>query len=215
MRTMQTGNPSFLKKWPGMIFIAIILIFSLNHEATANGSNYKRIVAIGGSVTEIVYALGEQDRLIARDTTSVYPQEAFSLPDVGYIRRLSPEGVLSVSPDLILALEGSGPPEAIETLKAANVPIVFVPEGYTAEAIKEKVTFIGRAIGASENASALKKKIDEEIELVRNQIDTARHPKKSIVYSIPAGWKGFGIRQKYCRKWDHRLGRCKQCNFRI
>src|SRR6188768_3457559 len=67
-----------------------------------------RIVAVGGSITEIVYALGEEKRLIARDSTSVYPEAAFSLPDVGYMRALSPEGVLSVKPNAILALQGSG-----------------------------------------------------------------------------------------------------------
>src|SRR5690606_14563573 len=63
-----------------------------------------RIAAIGGSLTEIVYALGEEGRLVARDSTSVYPQEALKLPDVGYMRQLSPEGVLSVNPSGILAL---------------------------------------------------------------------------------------------------------------
>ena len=45
-----------------------------------------RIVAIGGSITEIVYALGEEERLVARDSTSVYPEAALKLPDVGYMR---------------------------------------------------------------------------------------------------------------------------------
>ena len=47
------------------------------------------IVSIGGPVTEIVYALGEENRLIARDTTSVFPEAAEELPDVGYMRQLS------------------------------------------------------------------------------------------------------------------------------
>ena len=46
------------------------------------GSGPRRIVAIGGSVTEIVYALGEQDRLAGRDTTSVFPPEALALPEL-------------------------------------------------------------------------------------------------------------------------------------
>ncbi|HEY4193548.1 MAG TPA: ABC transporter substrate-binding protein, partial [Mesorhizobium sp.] len=79
-----------------------------------------KIASIGGSITEIVFALGEQDRLVARDSTSVYPQEAFKLPDVGYMRQLSPEGVLSVDPSGILALQGSGPKEAIDVLKKAS-----------------------------------------------------------------------------------------------
>ena len=73
----------------------------------------ERVVSLGGGVSEIVHALGETDRLVARDTTSTYPESVVALPDVGYIRALSAEGVLSVDPDLILAKEGAGPPEAV------------------------------------------------------------------------------------------------------
>ncbi|MCC6205811.1 MAG: hemin ABC transporter substrate-binding protein, partial [Hyphomicrobiales bacterium] len=43
-----------------------------------------RVVSIGGAITEIVYALGEEKMLVGRDSTSVYPEAAFALPDVGY-----------------------------------------------------------------------------------------------------------------------------------
>ena len=103
------------------------------------------VVAIGGSVTEIIYALGEQDQLVARDTTSMFPPEASELPDVGYIRALSPEGVLSVNPKKIVALEGSGPPESLDVLKKASVPIVIIPEGYSREGIVNKIKAVGAA----------------------------------------------------------------------
>lgn len=53
----------------------------------------KAIVAIGGPVTEAIFALGEGDRVVARDTTSRYPAEVNALPDVGYMRALSAEGL--------------------------------------------------------------------------------------------------------------------------
>ncbi|TIQ53378.1 MAG: hemin ABC transporter substrate-binding protein, partial [Mesorhizobium sp.] len=64
-------------------------------EGTEVFTNPSKIAAIGGSITEIVFALGEEDRLVARDSTSRYPEAALKLPDVGYMRQLSPEGVLS------------------------------------------------------------------------------------------------------------------------
>lgn len=123
----------------------------------------KRIVAIGGSVTEIVYALGQEDRLVARDTTSVFPPEAHSLPDVGYIRALSPEGVMSANPDLILLLEGSGPPETVEVLKKSGIEIAEIPEGFTAQAILEKVKAIGDALGVREEAEVLSASLKEKL----------------------------------------------------
>ncbi|MBZ9937096.1 ABC transporter substrate-binding protein [Mesorhizobium sp. BR1-1-16] len=114
-----------------------------------------RIVSIGGAVTEILYALGAGDRVIARDQTSLYPPEALMKPDVGYMRALSAESVLSVKPDLILAVEGSGPKEALDLLLAASVPIVILPEPYSAKGIAEKIAMIADVIGEPEKGKAL------------------------------------------------------------
>lgn len=114
-----------------------------------------RIVAIGGAVTEIVFALGEQNRLVARDSTSIWPREAMALPDVGYMRALSPEGVLSVEPSGILALQGSGPKETVEVLRKASVPYVEVPEAYDHDGILERIRVVGKALGVEDKAAAL------------------------------------------------------------
>lgn len=113
------------------------------------------IVSVGGPITEIIYALGEEDRLVARDTTSLFPAAAQDLPDVGYMRALSAEGVLSVGPDLIIARSTSGPAEALEQLRGAAVPIVFVEDGFTAEAVTASVATVGEALGVEEKAAAL------------------------------------------------------------
>ena len=88
-----------------------------------------RLVTIGGAVTEIVYEIGFGDKVVGRDTPSYYPDAVNKVPDVGYMRALSPEGVLSVSPTAILMIEGSGPQTAIDVLAKAEVPVVAVPEG--------------------------------------------------------------------------------------
>jgi iron complex transport system substrate-binding protein len=127
----------------------------------------RRIVAVGGSVTEVVFALGEQHRLIARDTTSTYPAEANALPDVGYIRALSPEGVLSVDPDLILMLEGSGPPEAVAVLEKTGIAIARVPEAYTGEGIVAKVRAVGEALGVADRAEPLARRLEADLAAAR------------------------------------------------
>ncbi|WP_375688411.1 hemin ABC transporter substrate-binding protein [Pseudooceanicola sp. LIPI14-2-Ac024] len=124
----------------------------------------QRVVSVGGAVTEIVYALGEEGRLVARDTTSNFPAAAEALPDVGYIRALSPEGVLSVAPDLILSEEGAGPPEAVELLKAAAIPFAEVPDGFTRDAVLAKITAVGDALAVPEKAAALAEKVGAELD---------------------------------------------------
>lgn len=109
-----------------------------------------RVLAIGGSVTETVFALGQGDRLVARDSTSSYPVQAQALPDVGYMRALSAEGVLSVAPDLILAEDGAGPPETIALLAQAGIPMRTVPQGFDAGGLPAKITAIAAALGVPE-----------------------------------------------------------------
>ncbi len=84
-------------------------------------ADVSRVVSVGGAVTEIIYALGEEGRLVGRDSTSTYPEAAKTVPDVGYMRQLAPEGIIAVNPSAIVAVEGSGPPEALAVLKEANI----------------------------------------------------------------------------------------------
>jgi iron complex transport system substrate-binding protein len=147
----------------------------------------QRIVAVGGAVTEIVYALGEESRLVARDTTSNHPPAAVALPDVGYIRALSAEGVLSVNPDMILSETGAGPIETIELLREAAVPVVEVNGGFSREAIGEKVMTVAAVLGVPEKGSALAAQVDAEIAAAMAEIDTAHRPKVLFVLSTAGG----------------------------
>jgi iron complex transport system substrate-binding protein len=133
-------------------------------EETAVLPDTSRIASIGGAITEIVFALGEEKKLVARDSTSVYPEAAFQLPDVGYMRQLSPEGVLSVNPTGILALQGSGPKEAIDVLKKASVPYVEIKESWDHAGIVERVRAVGKAIGAGDKAEVLAKEVDTKLQ---------------------------------------------------
>lgn len=107
-----------------------------------------RILAIGGAVTETLYALGLEDWVVAVDTSSTYPPRALGeKPNVGYIRALSPEGVLSVGPDLIIALDGAGPPDAVKVLKSAAIPFETLPEARDEAAVLANIRRIAALAG--------------------------------------------------------------------
>jgi len=118
-------------------------------------SDASRIVSIGSSVTETLYALGLEERIVAVDTTSTFPDRVRSKPNVGYMRALSPEGVLSLDPTLIVAVEGSGPPEVVTLLERSTVPFVLVPDPKSLEGALAKIALVARAVGKEEEGSAL------------------------------------------------------------
>ncbi len=142
-------------------------------SATTLQAEEQRVIAIGSSITEIIYALGQQDRLVGRDRTSTYPADAMDLPDVGYRRALSPEGVLSVAPDLVLALEGSGPPDAISVLQEAGVEFVTIDEEFTRDGIVEKIRAVGAALGVETEAEKLAASAAQQLDQAQESASAA------------------------------------------
>jgi iron complex transport system substrate-binding protein len=130
--------------------------------------NPTRIVSIGGAITEILYALGFEDRLAGVDSTSLYPSAALrDKPNVGYMRQLSAEGVLGLNPSLVMAMQGSGPKETIEILEAAKVPLVMVPETFSEQGLLDKIALVGRAMDAGPRAACLAKVVAGDLAQLR------------------------------------------------
>src|SRR5262245_36542858 len=130
--------------------------------------NPARIVSIGGAITEILYALGFEDRLAGVDSTSLYPVQALrDKANVGYMRQLSAEGVLGLNPSLVLAMQGSGPKETIEVLEAAKVPLVMVPETFSEAGLIDKIRLVGHAMGADPRAECLMKVVAGDLAQLR------------------------------------------------
>jgi iron complex transport system substrate-binding protein len=167
--------------WPGAVLA--------EEKQAGSEADTSRLVAVGGSITEIVYALGAGERLVARDTTSTYPPEATKLPDIGYMRQLSPESVLSVDPTAVLAQEGSGPPEAMDVLKKAAVPLIVVPDKYSEDGILEKIRIIGEALGRKEAAEKLAHTVREEIDAAEKRLAAVKVPKRVLFILSAQGGK--------------------------
>ena len=116
----------------------------------------KRVVSLGGSITETIVALGHKDALIGIDTTSVYPPNVVSkLPSVGYLRQLSTEGVLSLEPGVIIASDQIGPKTVVDQLKKSGVKIEMFDKDLTPESATKNIRRLGEIFGESAKADAL------------------------------------------------------------
>jgi iron complex transport system substrate-binding protein len=119
-------------------------------------ANAQRVIAVGGAITEIIYALGAQATLAAVDTTSQYPADALKrLPNVGYMRALAAEGVLSLRPTLVIADGDAGPPAALAQLKAAGVVVVLLRKDPSAQGVAYKMRAVARLLGRDSDGEAL------------------------------------------------------------
>jgi iron complex transport system substrate-binding protein len=148
-----------------------------------------RIVSIGGPVTEIVFALGKGDHVVAVDTSSVFPPEVTRLPQIGYQRTLSAESVLAHAPDLVVATADAGPPAALDQLRAAGVAVEIIPTALTIEAAGARIEAVGAALGVRPMASDLADRVRRHATQARAGCCAADHrtPRALLVYARGGG----------------------------
>lgn len=123
----------------------------LNCETTQNSS---RIVVAGGSITEIIYFLNSEEKIVALDVTSNYPEKAKELPSIGYVRNLSAEGILSMNPSIVFGEDDMGPPGVIKQLRDINIDLRIIPEEKTIDGILDKIYCIASIIDKVPNAES-------------------------------------------------------------
>ena len=122
-----------------------------------------RVVTLGGTVTEIVYALGAGDAVVGTDISSLYPPEATRLPQVGYYRSVPVEGVAALRPDLVLASEQAGPPDALARLQSLGLTVVKVPDGATLASLRARIVAVAAALGREAQAGGLVGQLEREL----------------------------------------------------
>lgn len=88
-----------------LILILFFLIFlnPIYVNSCDRAYNPSKITVAGGSLTEILYFLEEQSKIVAVDLTSNFPEETKKFPSIGYVRNLSAEGVYLLNLHLLLA----------------------------------------------------------------------------------------------------------------
>lgn len=167
----------------------IVLSAAMAAAARAEPYDTSRIVSVGGDVTEILYALGLGDSVVAVDTTSVHPQPAVSQKkSVGYMRALSSEGVLAVGPTLILATDKAGPPEVVAALKASSTPYVTVEAPDTPEGVAEKVDLVAKIVGKEDAGRTLAARIRADFDAVAQARTRIGSPVKALfLLSVQSG----------------------------
>lgn len=167
-------------------FIGLLLSLIISSYALAN----ERIVSIDGSITEIIYALGAQKDLVGVDTTSRYPQAASKLPQVGYMRQLAVEGILSLRPTKVFATTSAGPEEVFDKLKAAKVEVIRIDNQYSLKGVLTKIKQIGKALNKKPEADALVNQLNAKFEHLLSAIKEKKSQPK-VLFILGAGERGL------------------------
>lgn len=172
-----------MAKYTGTFLLSILCMVSVAVDAQSK----ERVVSVAGSLTEIMYELKLHGSLIAVDTTSQWPSEAASLPQVGYQRALSAEGILSLMPTMVLATADAGPPEVLQQLIDAGVNITVFPRDYSIEGVFERINAIGDMFDQREEAQRLIDSMLQE-QLTKSTLNRKlKKPKVAFLLGTNAG----------------------------
>ncbi len=152
------------------IFLALGLFLSTTtaHAQPETAAN-NRIISAGSSITELVVALGAKEQLVAVDITSRKYNSDEALPQVGYHRQLSAEGLMALEPTHLIGSSEMGPENTLTLLKSGGIKVETVPSGDTEQDLFDRIDKIAQITATQDKAQALKASIDEQLNNIKSR----------------------------------------------
>ncbi len=169
-----------------IVLVALLGLIGLPLQAAEH-----RLISADGAITEIIYALGAEDQLIAVDSTSRYPEAVRALPQVGYLRALPFEGVLAMDPDVLITTEEAAPEETLERLIRAGVEVHQLPVVRTPEETFERIRAVGRLVAQAEKAEQLATELAQQVAAVKERHQGNGKPR--VLFLLSAGNHGVMV----------------------
>jgi iron complex transport system substrate-binding protein len=161
----------------------------------------RRIVSLAPNLTETVYALGLQERLVGDTDYCDYPKEASAKPHVGGPMTPSIEAIVALQPDLVLATTSINRAETVAALERVGIP-VYVSDPHSVEDLLAGIRRIAEVTGASASGKTLVDGLQVRLDAVRTALN-GRTPRRVlfVVWSSPMISIGQGTFIADALKW--------------
>jgi len=140
-----------------------------------------RIVSLAPNLTETIYALGLQDRLVGDTDYCDFPPEAQQKTKVGGAINPSIETIASLHPDLVLVTKNLNRLETVNALDSLGIPS-YATDPHTVEAIIASTERLADLLGAPETGTALGKDMERRIAAIKDRI--ALLPLRSVLFVV-------------------------------
>ncbi|WP_276370495.1 ABC transporter substrate-binding protein [Chryseolinea sp. H1M3-3] len=139
----------------------------------------ERIITAGSAITETVCALGDCDKIIASDKTSLYPVAIQNLPSIGYRSGINAEGILSLKPTMVIVEKGYVEASVLDLLSNTPVKLIIVDRKLNVEDTKKMIRQIATTLGKVTAGTKLINRIENEFAEIKLLLQ-----KKSITPSV-------------------------------
>jgi len=129
-------------------------------------SEPSKIVSVSPALTEIVFALGAEDKLVGRSDYDDYPEAVFDIQSVGPIDLPDTELIASLEPDVVIA-SSIFSEEAYNAITDLGIPVVIIRDETTLNGMFGVIADVADVIGAHEEGEALVAELQTELDELR------------------------------------------------
>ncbi|MES2454653.1 MAG: ABC transporter substrate-binding protein [Bacteroidota bacterium] len=172
---------------PKISFIICLMVLT-TVTFSALATSPKRIITLSGSLTETVDALGFGAQIVAVDVTSIYPDYISKKPKVSKDRTISAEGIISFSPDLVLAPENMISKAVQYQLAAAGIKVLVIKQEYSAKGALVFIRQVAAALGNPPKGETLVKQTSAAVEQALETVKkNPKSPKVLFLYARGTG----------------------------
>jgi len=141
----------------------------------------QRIVSLAPSVTEIIYALGAQDRLVGDTDYCDYPAEARQKKHVGSVMAPNMEEIVALRPDVVIASKAGNRIETVRALESLHIS-VYGTYARTVSEVLQSMLKMGSIIGAGGQASKLVADLQARLDDLRRRLENA--PRVRVLFVV-------------------------------
>jgi len=175
--------------WPLILFLLILVVAMvglkqapINTESSQNEP--QRIITLAPNITEIAFALGLDEQVIAVTKYCDYPAQVKSLPHVGGFIDPNIEAIVALQPDLVILVATQQ--QTIKQLQQLNIPTLAIHNATLAD-IKYSILAIGKKTQHQQQAQQLLTEIEQKISAVTDKVAKLDRPKVMVTMGHSIG----------------------------
>jgi iron complex transport system substrate-binding protein len=141
-----------------------------------------RVITLAPHLTELVYAIGAEDRLVGVVDYSDFPPEARSMPRIGDAFRFDLERILVLNADLALAWEGGTPAAVIDDLRRLGIAVESIETRRLGD-LPRALRVLGERLQHAETGEAAARNFEGELARLRRQFTGQADPLR-VFYQV-------------------------------
>lgn len=146
-----------------------------------------KIVSLNGTVSEIVAGLGLEKNIVGTDIASNYPESLKSKPKVGHNRKINVEGVLSLQPNIVVAIDKEVSPQLAAQFETAGIKLLLFKQEFSVAGVKNLIRSVGDSLLQQAKADSLIKVFDTEVVSAQKQVANTKKAKVLFIYARGTG----------------------------